>query len=321
MTNASPGGADLHSASALCDSKSFRPLSSWSGRLPWLVVAWLLAWAGLAAAQTSDFGDAAAFAVATQTANSAIRIGSTATDAETASPANAAANGDDWAATDDEDLIPPSFIAGSATAFSIPVTVTPASLSGSTARLNVYVDWNGDGDVSDAGETQAAQTVNASGSYTFNITPPAGTSSGTKWMRLRLAEGSSHPGFSGLSTLKGEVEDYPVVVGGSIGNLVWIDTDGDGVKDADESGQPGVVVQLWRPGSNGIEENGGGDDVKVGADLVTDLQGQYLFTGLSAGGYYVRLPSPPAFFPVTAAGVDAADNQHNDDNNGQQPQG
>jgi choice-of-anchor A domain-containing protein len=164
---------------------------------------------------TSDYGDYAGFAVATQTANNAIRIGTLATDAEAASPANSTATGDDLVG-DDEDLTMPSFTVGTATTLSVPVTITPASLSGSTSRIIVFADWNADGDASDTGETQAVQSVTSSGTRTFSLTPPVGTTPGTKYLRIRFAEGSTTPTFSGTSALKGEVEDYAVTVNASV---------------------------------------------------------------------------------------------------------
>jgi hypothetical protein len=76
----------------------------------------------------------------------------------------------------------------------------------------VFVDWNADGDVSDVGETLAAQSVTSSGVRTFTLTAPAGTLAGVKHLRVRIAEGSTAPTFAGWSTLKGEVEDYTVTV-------------------------------------------------------------------------------------------------------------
>ncbi len=160
----------------------------------------------------TDFGDYPSFSSASQVANSVIRIGTNATDTEAENPTTGAATADDEDGTNDEDLIMPGFTAGISRTLSIPVTVTTGSLSGSTARLRVFADWNGDNDVSDTNETLSAQTVNSSGTYNFNLTPPSNTSAGTKYLRIRITEGSTIPNFSGTSTLKGEVEDYAIVV-------------------------------------------------------------------------------------------------------------
>ncbi|MBX7211912.1 MAG: hypothetical protein K1X78_26640, partial [Verrucomicrobiaceae bacterium] len=160
-----------------------------------------------------DYGDHAftSASSASQKASTDIFVGTNPTDAE-GDLSDAGASLDDTTGTNDEDLLLPGFTAGVATNLVIPVTVTPANLSGSTARINVWVDWNGDGDVLDANETLTAQTVNASGNFTFALTPPAATVAGTKYLRVRITEGSTAPAFAGGSALKGEVEDYAVEV-------------------------------------------------------------------------------------------------------------
>lgn len=163
-------------------------------------------------APTTDFGDASAFASASQIADAAIRMGTAATDTEATSSTNSGATIDDTTGTDDEDLVMPTVLIGGSTTLAVPVTMTAASLSGSTARLGAFIDWNGDGDVADTSETQAAQTVPASGTYNFTLTPPTGTVAGSKRLRLRIVEGATAPTFSGTSVLKGEVEDYAITV-------------------------------------------------------------------------------------------------------------
>jgi len=160
-----------------------------------------------------DYGDYNGFASAAQTANSILRIGTLATDEEAPNPANATATGDDNVG-DDEDLTMPSFTVGSATTLSVPITLVTASLSGNTSRVQVYADWNGDGDVLDTNETITAQAAatNGNSTLTFSLTPPVGTTGGTKYLRIRAAEGTTHPGFSGASALRGEVEDYAITV-------------------------------------------------------------------------------------------------------------
>ena len=162
----------------------------------------------------TDFGDYGLFASATQVANSNIRIGTNPTDTEASNPGSTTATADNTTGVNDEDLVMPMIItAGTSTTLAIPVTVNAASLSGSTARINVFADWNGDNDVADTNETLATQTVNISGTYNFTLSPPASTVAGTKFLRVRISETNTTPSFSGNSTLKGEVEDYPIVVG------------------------------------------------------------------------------------------------------------
>lgn len=58
---------------------------------------------------------------------------------------------------------------------------------------------------------------------------------------------------------------------GSVGDMVWLDRDGDGLQDTGELGFAGMVVVL-------LDANG----VKV-ADAVTDANGKYLFSDVDAG--------------------------------------
>jgi len=60
---------------------------------------------------------------------------------------------------------------------------------------------------------------------------------------------------------------------------VWLDTDGDGVQDADEPGIAGVTVTLVT-GSTAL------------ATTTTDADGKYLFTDLPAGEYQVIFTLP-----------------------------
>ncbi len=68
-----------------------------------------------------------------------------------------------------------------------------------------------------------------------------------------------------------------------LGNLVWIDTDKDGIADAGEPGVPGIDVKLFAVGANPA----------VDAELAittTDGNGHYLFSNLDAGDYFVFIP-------------------------------
>jgi len=103
-----------------------------------------------------------------------------------------------------------------------------------------------------------------------------------------------------------------------VGNMVFVDINNDGTRQSTESGVPALRIQLWGPGTNGILENGGGDYVQQGADMLTDSNGMYLFTNLLPGVYYVRIPAPPAFYPAVSTNVVALDNGVNNDNNGMQ---
>lgn len=65
--------------------------------------------------------------------------------------------------------------------------------------------------------------------------------------------------------------------GGSIGDYIWLDEDGDTVQDGDEEGIPGVTLIL---------KDGDGNEI---ARTVTDENGGYLFDELPAGDYTIEI--------------------------------
>jgi len=105
-----------------------------------------------------------------------------------------------------------------------------------------------------------------------------------------------------------------------IGNTVWVDTNNDGLRGNTEAGVPGLRMELWTPGVNGLRDNGGGDDVKL-AELLTDTNGAYSFLNLVPGVYYVRIPTTPTYYPTISATAVTTDNGVNNDSNGVQPNG
>lgn len=84
----------------------------------------------------------------------------------------------------------------------------------------------------------------------------------------------------------------------TIGDLVWDDDDGDGVKDPAEVGLKNVRLILYTAGSDNVF--GTADDVQV-ASTFTDATGFYRFAGLAAGNYRVVVDptSVPAAYDLT----------------------
>ena len=66
----------------------------------------------------------------------------------------------------------------------------------------------------------------------------------------------------------------------TIGDIVWLDANGDGLQQPDEAGIEGVVVVLLD-----------GADVELARD-VTDHLGAYEFTDVAAGSYVLELELP-----------------------------
>lgn len=77
-------------------------------------------------------------------------------------------------------------------------------------------------------------------------------------------------------------------VEGVIGQFVWIDSNGDGLYDADEVGLNGVTVELY-------DSNGAWLNAVVTSDNLLGEPGFYYFTGLPSGSYFVKFLSPTGY--------------------------
>jgi uncharacterized repeat protein (TIGR01451 family) len=88
----------------------------------------------------------------------------------------------------------------------------------------------------------------------------------------------------------------------TIGDLVWLDRDGDGVQDASEQGVPGVTVQLW------AVAGGEGSDQQLLATL-TDVNGNYSFAVPCEQDLRVVFVAPDGrtFVPSDAGNDDSVD--------------
>ncbi|HAN77487.1 MAG TPA: hypothetical protein DCQ31_06775 [Bacteroidales bacterium] len=74
----------------------------------------------------------------------------------------------------------------------------------------IWVDFNSDGDFTDAGETIKQGTTTGAGNYSATLAIPTGTSLGTKRLRVQMNDTKY---YSACSTFKyGEVEDYSINV-------------------------------------------------------------------------------------------------------------
>lgn len=164
---------------------------------------------------------------------------------------------------------------------------------------HVWVDADGDG-VQDAGEAGIegvlititdgtntyTTTTDASGHYL--ITVPTGSYTITASAPAGMTQTYDHDGTLDNSTtillldgdqfLGGDFgynETTPGALLGTIGNQIWVDTNGDGDFDVDEAGIADVTVNL-------VDNNGA-----IVATVATDANGEYQFTGVPAGNYTV----------------------------------
>jgi hypothetical protein len=111
-----------------------------------------------------------------------------------------------------------------------------------------------------------------------------------------LAAGTEGMGVYEISTA------FP---GATIAARVFDDVNGTGLSDPSEPGVAGAVVQLKTAGADGII--GTADDVTV-ATTTTGALGDYSFTNVAPGTYYVHFDAPSTYYlsptytgPVTAA--------------------
>jgi hypothetical protein len=102
-----------------------------------------------------------------------------------------------------------------------------------------------------------------------------------------------NPANGGLDQNNPTIDAGYLPVLGTIGNYVWMDTNGDGIQNEPVgNGLNGIEVILWSTGADGVI--GGGDDVQLATTITANdpsgNPGYYQFTGLPAGSYYVQFP-------------------------------
>ncbi|MEL6140971.1 MAG: SdrD B-like domain-containing protein, partial [Bacteroidota bacterium] len=194
----------------------------------------------------------------------------------------------------------------------------------------VFVDTNGDGvqdpgepgvanvtvDLKDAdGNVIATTTTDGNGNYAFADLVPGEYSvqfdlpTGFEFTDVNAGanealDSDADPAMNGMTdpvTLsEGETNndlDAGIYELGSIGDFVFLDTDGDGIQDPEDDGIPGVTVSL-------LDENG-----NVIETTTTDANGAYLFDDLPPGTYSVQFTTPSGLAPSPAdqGGDDALD--------------
>jgi uncharacterized repeat protein (TIGR01451 family)/fimbrial isopeptide formation D2 family protein len=170
---------------------------------------------------------------------------------------------------------------------------------GGIAAVGLTLTWAGlDGSFGTGDDIAAATTTDAAGRYSFARLPagqyrvaaapgtlPGGVSQ-TYDRDDTVGAPFASPHSADLNLAANEDlddVDFGYQGGGSLGDRVWFDTDGDGVQDAGEPGLSGVDVSLAWHGSDGAP--GTADDLSF--TTITDGSGAYSFTGLPAGSYSV----------------------------------
>jgi protocatechuate 3,4-dioxygenase beta subunit len=89
----------------------------------------------------------------------------------------------------------------------------------------------------------------------------------------------------------------------SVGDKVWNDVNGNNLQDADETGVPGVTVQLFAPGNILV------------ASTTTDAFGNYIFNNLNPGTYYIKFSNLPAGYSLVTPAIGTDRSVDSDVNN------
>ncbi|MFM8489305.1 MAG: SdrD B-like domain-containing protein, partial [Bacteroidota bacterium] len=92
----------------------------------------------------------------------------------------------------------------------------------------------------------------------------------------------------------------------SVGNLVWLDRNANGVQDAAEPGIPGVIIRLLDAAGLPVTTDAEGASV---TDQVTDANGNYKFTNLIPGSYRVKFTNPDVRYTLSKANQGTDDAQ------------
>ncbi len=89
----------------------------------------------------------------------------------------------------------------------------------------------------------------------------------------------------------------PAILAGALGDRIWNDLDNDGIQDAGEPGLDGVRIELYADDGDGVREPNADDVLQT--FTVSANGGQYLFSNLAAGVYFLRFSNLPANFSAS----------------------
>ncbi len=175
-------------------------------------------------------------------------------------------------------------------------------------NVDITLRWAGvDGQFDTADDVVLTDTTDANGEYLFPGLPAGDFRVTVDTTDADFPAGVT-PTFDrdgGTATPDGQTEeigltagesvrdvDFGYAGGGTIGDTIWFDRNGDGEQTADEPGLGGVEVTLLWYGEDGDPDTTADNETRV---LTTDPDGTYRFTGLPEGTYSVTVN--PATLP------------------------
>ena len=169
-------------------------------------------------------------------------------------------------------------------------STTSQSISGSLA-----------GDAGQNGNTWGA-TWTASDGYLYVV-----NSAGHRFYKIDTRSGMSFyvgSGSGGLDIHDGfssHTAGCPIPSNGSIGGRIWLDTNANGLQENNEPGVDNVSVILYHRNGQSVHK------------IISDSDGLYSFSGITAEQYYLEFTDLPANMQFTAQ--DAGDDQSDSDVN------
>jgi uncharacterized surface anchored protein len=144
----------------------------------------------------------------------------------------------------------------------------------------------------------------APGIYHLNFSPPAGYAlTGHDLGGDDTKDNDANESLNGRTTdeilVSGEnnvTYDAGFYAAVSVGNLVWVDRNANGVQDAGEPGLAGVTVKLLDESGVPVTIDADGNPI---VDKITDSNGNYRFSNLIPGSYRVRFSNTDVRYTLT----------------------
>lgn len=174
------------------------------------------------------------------------------------------------------------------------ITMTLTGTTGSGQQLTRTVQTMSDGSYIFSGLVPGTYSVSAAlQSVTYWVTPFAGNDSAVD---SDLDASGKSSDFVLESNTNITSVDGGLVRYSSLGDFVWLDTNGNGVQDVAEPGTSGITLIL-----SGTDATGN----NVSITTVTDTNGKYLFSNLKPGTYTLTVEKPTVYqYSASNAGSD-----------------